>query len=85
MAARFVAVKLEAVVEPTVVEPVDNKLFVVRVPEIVVDAAFKELAAIFPAARFVTVVEAKVDDALTIKFCEFVVVAFVVEADNVVI
>ena len=69
-----------AVVEPKVVEPVETRLFVVRVPEIVVDAEFKEETFAFPATIFPRVVDASVDDPATIKFVIYDVVAKLVVA-----
>ena len=80
LAARFIAVRLLAVVEPKVELPVVNKLAAVKIPEIVDEPIFNEVAFPFTATKFVRVVDARVEDPVANKLIVLVVDALDVVA-----
>ena len=77
LAAKFPVVRLSAVVEPSVVEPVEYKLVNEPVPPVNV------AAEMFWPVKLVTVVDASVDEPEAVRLTVLVVLALVVEAYSV--
>ena len=79
-AARVPTVAFKRVVEPSVDDPVFTKFCEVRLPEIVDEPIFNEVAFPFTATKFVRVVDARVEDPVANKLIVLVVDALDVVA-----